>query len=363
MKIVRAAEDRYDANRPRPNISRWPIAVIDPPHNGPFWLQSLETMQVEAEARKVEVKQVGTEAEKAKKTEAVAWENPLIPNARLRQIYRLMMQARALEKALPRAKRGKTHGLEAALVSTAADLGPGDLVSDALAGGVVDFLRGARLSEVMRKGKTARPGKSGTRLSGVVAECGRTARLPGSADATERIWMALGAAAALKAAAAQARSETKAEGAADANTGRQAGVVVVYALAGEVTAKLWKKALRFAAEQELPVVFVALPAARGVKAGGVSTLAQGCGVPAIAVDTDDAVAIYRVAQESIGHARIGGGAALMECVPLTLEGAAGKVRVTEDTIAGMARYMLQHGVATRAWMEREAKNFVKRVKR
>ncbi len=95
----------------------------------------------------------------------------------------------------------------------------------------------------------------------------------------------------------------------------------------------------------------------------MSALAQGCGVPAIVVDADDAVAIYRVAQESIGHARIGGGAALMECVPFVMEGAAGKVRVTEDAIAGLERHLVQRGIATRAWMEREAKAFAKRVAR
>jgi len=341
-------------------------------------------MQVKAEARTVEVKQVGTEAEKAKKTEAVAGENPLISNARLRQIYRAMMQARALGKALPKAKRGKTCGLEAALVSTAVDLGPGDLVSDALAGGVVDFLRGTSLKEVLRAGKAGasasrRSRKSGTGVRGLVAGCGTAVRLPGATDAAERMWAALGAAAALKLATAQARSEAQATAKAKAEVkakttdmaaarqateARQAGVVVVYALVDEASAGLWKKVLLFAAEQELPVVFVVLPArARGgrAKAGGVSALALGCGVPAIVVDADDAVAIYRVAQESIGHARIGGGAALIECAPFVLEGAAGKVRVTQDAIAGLERIMVQRGVATRAWMEREAKAFAKRL--
>jgi TPP-dependent pyruvate/acetoin dehydrogenase alpha subunit len=345
-------------------------------------------MQVEAEARKVEVKQVGTEAEKAKKTEAVAGENPLISNARLRQIYRAMMQARALGKALPKAKRGKTCGLEAALVSTAVDLGPGDLVSDALAGGVVDFLRGTSLKEVLRAGKAGasasrRSRKSGTGVRGLVAGCGTAVRLPGATDAAERMWAALGAAAALKLATAQARSEAQATAKAKAEVkakttdmaaarqateARQAGVVVVYALVDEASAGLWKKVLRFAAEQELPVVFVVLSAgARGGKArgaaraSGVNSLAHRCGVPAIVVDADDAVAIYRVAQESIGHARIGGGAALIECAPFVLEGAAGKVRVTQDAIAGLERIMVQRGVATRAWMEREAKAFAKRL--
>jgi TPP-dependent pyruvate/acetoin dehydrogenase alpha subunit len=320
--------------------------------------------------------------------EGAATDNPLIPNERLRQIYLAM--ARTLALALRSARRGQspaagTLGLEAALVSATADLGPCDMVSDALAGGVVDFLRGTSLKEVLRAGKAGasasrRSRKSGTGVRGLVAECGAAVRLPSTTDAAERIWAALGAAAALKAAAAQARVEDKAKAEVKAKTtdmaaarqateARQAGVVVVYALVDEVPAALWKKALRFAADQELPVVFVVLPPARerggkaraAAKAGGVGALALSCGVPAIVVDADDAVAIYRVAQESIGHARIGGGAALMECVPFVLKGAAGKVRVTQDAIAGLERTMLQRGVAARAWMEREAKAFAKRI--
>ena len=304
-----------------------------------------------------------------------SWENPLIPNARLRQIYIAMAQARALEKALPRVKRGRaiglatkttgTFGLEACLVSTAADLGPGDLVSDALAGGVVDFLRGMALSEVLRTGKADRSSKRGAGVRGMALVCAAAARLPDLTGSAERIWMALGAAAVLKT-AAQARAEDCAEG----GTARQAGVVVVYILAGELPAVLWKKKLKFTVEQQLPVIFVVLPTGRvrdsktrRTRTGGVSALAQGCGVPAIVVDADDAVAIYRVAQESIGHARIGGGAALMECVPFVMEGAAGKVRVTEDAIAGLERHLVQRGIATRAWMESEAKAFAKRVAR
>ena len=316
--------------------------------------------------------------------EGAATDNPLIPNERLRQIYLAM--ARTLALALRSARRGQspaagTLGLEAALVSATADLGPCDMVSDALAGGVVDFLRGRSLKEVLRAGKAGasasrRSRKSGTGVRGLVAECGAAVRLPSTTDAAERIWAALGAAAALKAAAAQARVEDKAKAEVKAKTtdmaaarqateARQAGVVVVYALVDEVPAALWKRALRFAAEQGLPVVFVALPAARArggkARAGGVSALARGCGVPAIAVDADDAVAIYRVAQESIGHARSGGGAALIECVPFVLVGSAGKVRVTQDAIAGLEQTIVQRGVAARAWMEREAKAFAKRL--
>ena len=325
--------------------------------------------------------QVGTGANTANRDgnlpdTGTAWENPLIPNERLRQIYRAMLQARALEKALPVVKRGRAiglgakttriFGLEACLVSAAVDLGPGDLVSDALAGGAVDFLRGTALSEVLRPGKAKRSGKRGATVGGAVVVCGAAAHLPGATNSAERLWSALGAAAALK--AAQTRVEDKERG----GTAREAGVVVVYVLAGELPTILWKKALKFTTDHELPVIFIVLSergnmavrtGTHGARSGGVCALALGCGVPAIVVDANDAVAIYRVAQESIGHARIGGGAALMECVPFEMEGAAGKARAPQDAIMALERYMVQHGVATRAWMEREAVAFAKQLAR
>jgi TPP-dependent pyruvate/acetoin dehydrogenase alpha subunit len=284
-----------------------------------------------------------------------AWENPLIPNARLRQIYLAMTRARILARALPARRGGKsTLGLEACLVSTAVDLGPGDLVSDAISGGVVEFLRGATLGDALRPG-------SGKKKRGVVADCGSaTPLLPGT-GAVERVWTALGAAAALKAEAVLAKNEAKAAG----STAKQLGVLVVYALPGEVPPALWRKALTFARENDLPVLFVVLPSARtkgsAAKIGNVSAIALRCGLPGIPADADDAVAIYRVAQESIGHARIGGGAALIECVPFVVEGTMGKRGRTADAIAVLESYLLERRVATPAWVERESKSFAKRL--
>ena len=133
----------------------------------------------------------------------------------------------------------------------------------------------------------------------------------------------------------------------------------------EAPAVVWRKALRFAAEQELPIVFVAMPAARGgaaeAETGGVSALSLRCGVPGIAVDQDDAVAIYRVAQESIGRARAGGGAALIECVPFVLDGMEGKR--SEDAILALGRYLLHRKICTSAWMDRAATSFAKQLRR
>ena len=287
-----------------------------------------------------------------------AWENPLIPNARLRQIHLAMVRARVLAQALGSRRRGgSTLGLEACLVSASVDLGPCDVVSDALGGKVVEFLRGVKLGEALGRG-------AGVRGPRVTANCGEAARLPATDGIAERIWMALGAAAALKAQAAQARIESRAK----SETAGQSGVVVMFAMAGEAAPALWRTALTFAAKQELPVMFVVLPDARargskgrGRKARQMSAIAIRCGVPGIPVDADDAVAIYRVAQESIGHARIGGGPALMECEPFMVEGAGGKRSPAAAAIAGLEQYMLQRRVVTKASMEREAKSFEKLV--
>lgn len=288
-------------------------------------------------------------------TEA-SFDNPLIPNARVRQIYLAMMQVRQLEETLAaqkprRAGSAAALGLEACLVSTSVDLGVRDLVSDALAGGVVEFLRGATLESVVRKDGKKR---------GLKASCGSAAKFPDWPGIEERLWAALGAAATLKSQRAQAEPE------ADGTTTTDSGVAVVYTRLGEVTPGLWRRTLAHVAEQELPVVFVVLPAvgrSSSVKPGVTSAMAMRHGIPGIAVDADDAVAIYRVSQEALGRARMGGGPVLIECVPFVLEAARGLHKASMDAIRGLEHYMLGRHIATRKWMERETKAFAKRVAR
>jgi Dehydrogenase E1 component len=282
-----------------------------------------------------------------------AFDNPLMPNARLRQIYLAMVKARTLGRTLPRKRTDRpTSGLEACLVSPTIDLGPGDLVSDVLNGGVIDFLRGVTLTAVLQP-------KLAAKKRGVRADCGAAGRLTDPADTVERMWAALGAAAALKALAANAKA-----GAAEDNTAKQPAVLVLYVLMDRLPAALLRKSLTFAREKALPVLFVVLPSAPAKSArrtaSSVSSTAQRCGVPGIPVDAHDAVAIYRVAQESIGHARIGGGPALIEAMPYVAE--SNKKRApAHDPISCLEQYILQRGVATRSWMDREAAAFAKQV--
>ena len=283
----------------------------------------------------------------ATETEA-AFENPLIPNAKLRQIYLAMVRMRLLDD-MQRRRRAGARGLEACMASTSVDLGPRDLVSDVVAGAGVEFLRGATAESVLRP--------ESKRKRGLKAECGYAARLPAVAGIQERVWAALGAAAALKAQHAQDKAESK-----DATT--QSGVAVVYTRIGEVSPGLGRSALAFAAAEQLPVLFVVLPQPRNIKPtkpGAMGSIALRQGLPWIAVDVNDAVAIYRVAQEAIGRARIGGGAALIECVPFLLDGAKAGRDASGEAIAVLEQHILDRKVATISWMQREAKSFAKRV--
>ena len=259
----------------------------------------------------------------------------------------------------------------ACLVSTSVDLGQDDFVSDAVMNGTVDFLRGAMFRPTL--GGTVQALRDTTlesvlrpddkaRRRGLKADCGAPSRLPAMPGNEARFWTAMGIALALKAQHAHGRAET------NAGAARRCGVVVVYARLGEGSPALWRKVLAFAAEHLLPVLFVVLPAtqrpdanAKATRPGAMSAISHRHGVPGMAVDADDAVALYRVAQEAIARARIGGGAALMECVPFLLEDTKRLPQTTADAIEELERYMLGRGVATRRWMEREAESCARRI--
>jgi len=297
----------------------------------------------------------------SKKKAEATFENPLIPHAKLRQIYQAMLRARMLEKALPASRRGRgigsgavslgVLGLEACLVSPTVSLEAGDLISDAVSGGVVEFLRGATLGGVFQRGKAK------GRSLGTTANCGAAVALAGAPTVAERMWAAVGAGLALKA-ANEAAKKNKAEAEDEEAVEPKQCLVVSYVRSGDVAIPVWQSVLKFAAEQVLPMLFVVMPPAGGGKASGVCSVAQKCGVPGIPVDGADAVALYRVGQESVVRARMGGGPALIECVPYVVEGRKTKA---SDGIATLERYMLERGVVTREWLEREAKGFAKRV--
>jgi len=114
-------------------------------------------------------------------------------------------------------------------------------------------------------------------------------------------------------------------------------VVVVMTDAGALDAGSAHEALTSAAAEKLPlVVVVDCSDARS----GLEARAAAYGIPAIAVDGSDAVAVYRVSREAINRARSGRGPSLLECQAIASD---------LDTITRMEHYLEKHGWWTPEW--------------
>jgi acetoin:2,6-dichlorophenolindophenol oxidoreductase subunit alpha len=275
-------------------------------------------------------------------------ENPLVPNTKLRQMYVAMAEARVLDEHIARLQKtvkGRrrlepTRGQEACRVSTAIDLGPGDLVSDSQVGVVMDLIAGAKVSPLLKRVAEIHSGK---KIKG--AKLGETSGrvLPWVEDAGERLRMAMGAALSFK-------------------TLGRANVVVAYVRHGEVGKGVWRKVLALAGKLELPMIFVILPAVKGEKRDGVANLSAKTaqwGVPGIPVDAGDAVALYRVAQESLGRTRGGDGPVLIECVAYRVEGSGGDT--AGDPLVQMEEFLRGRRVCTKAWLKRAGERLRRRI--
>lgn len=276
-------------------------------------------------------------------------ENPLVNNKKLRQLYVAMVKARVLDEYIAGVQRkvkgqrlDSTRGHEACRVSTAIELAWGDLVSDAQVGVVMDLLAGAKVGSLLRRVAALTSGTK-ERRARFAGESAGARQLPWIEDADDRLRMALGAALSLK-------------------TLKHANIVVAYVRSGELSGGVWRQVLALASKFELPIIFIVLPGAAAKKssgAGSVCEKARSCAVPRISVDASDAVALYRVAQESIGRTRGNGGPVLIECVTHRLEGK--QKQGLDDPIVQMKGFMLGRKVCSAAWLDRVDDAFRKRI--
>lgn len=260
-------------------------------------------------------------------------ENPLVPNQKLLQIYTAIVEMRLLDeyaatlhhkKKLHR-KPGSIRGQEACRVSTAIELQPGDIVSDAQGGAAMGLLFGAKAGSLLRSISADRKKKE--RAAAAAEEAIAKRLLPWIEGVEDRLKLALGAALACK-------------------TLKQSNTVIVYIDRTEVTKGLWKSVLSLSGKLELPIIFVILPE-KGKKAGAVDLCARAraAGVPGIPVDANDAVALYRVAQESIGRTRGGGGPVLIDCVAAaTNEQRGNENNEGDDPIIHMKKFLVERKV-------------------
>lgn len=268
-------------------------------------------------------------------------ENPLLPNKKLRQIYQAMAEARALDEhfmKLPgrnksRCRLDSIRGQEACRIGTAIDLRPGDLVSDSRPRVVMERLAGEKINSLVRRAEELCSTRNWTAAGG-------RRLLPWIENPGERLRLAMGAALAFKI------------------SGRN-NVVVVYVLRGSVSRRDWGRVLSLASKLELPLIFVVLSSIRGEKSAkkiNLSDKARQFGVPGIPVDAGDAMALFRVAQESLGRIRCGDGPVLIECL-----GFPWRNREDNDPLIRLRDSLIARKICTRSWLRSADRDIRRRI--
>jgi len=129
---------------------------------------------------------------------------------------------------------------------------------------------------------------------------------------------------------------------------RDASVVMVFCRAERRDRDAWQAALPLAAKHRLPLLFVLLPAGVGSaaarEAASIASKATDAGVIAIPVDCADAVALYRVAFESLARARRATGPTLIVATPYALEHGPRRGAEMDDPLARMKAYLQSKGL-------------------
>jgi TPP-dependent pyruvate/acetoin dehydrogenase alpha subunit len=271
----------------------------------------------------------------------------LISSEKLIELYATMIKCRMIDDRililLDKYNLSGTYeavaGREAAAVGVAIDLRPEDAVSPSQHDLTVSFIKGVPLETIFRQ-IFARTGNSD----------------PATPDNVGCTGMCLGyeplnVMAPPRTVAAQFGIAT---GVTLAGKLQREGKIAVAFLA-ELSASLdlCDAAFHYASENRLPIVYVCQNG-RGDEEIGLKARAHG--VPAIPVDRNDVVAIYRVASEAFAHARKGNGPTLIECKPFCLDSKAEigtnmdiGTQVVEpcnagDPILNMEKYLIGRGL-------------------
>lgn len=256
---------------------------------------------------------------------AILPESPLVPNARLRQIYTLMLRCRAVHaRVASLVAEGRVaaallppSGGEAMLASTAVELRSGDTLCCTRQDWLPAIIKGVPLAKVARW---------------LLASTGSRQRL--LSDPAHRLQLLPSQPGSQLAAVVEAAAAHK----------RRKGSLALACIGSEPPVEAWEQALQLAGRRRLPLLFLCRSGSAQPDAPDFSALAQTTQTPHIYVDGSDALAVYRVAQEATGRARRGLGATLIECHidTRTLE---------PDPFAAMERHLAAKGVWSLAWKQ------------
>ena len=219
-------------------------------------------------------------------------ESPLVPNARLREIYTLMLDCRALQtRVRSLAAEGRLPadllppaGEEAILAASVIELRAGDTLCCSRHDWLPATLKGVPLKKLARWLLTG----GGRRALG---------------DSTHHVQ------------ALPARPQAQLAAILETATAhkRKKGSLALAFLSRELPTETLREALKTASRRRLPLLLVCRTNSTLAGAEDLNTLAQASEIPHIYIDGSDALALYRVAQEATGRARRRLGPTLIEC--------------------------------------------------
>jgi TPP-dependent pyruvate/acetoin dehydrogenase alpha subunit len=217
----------------------------------------------------------------------------LISNEKLLEIYSTMLKCRMLEERIHAISRqGKSAAITsgtsvhvAAIAGAAIDLVPGDALAPSHGALAPCFAKGMPLAAifalVQANSTASRPRYSAINV------------VPPKVSSGKQIERALKVGAICKAK-------------------RNKKAVVVFFADASGAASEFESAIALAGKKKLPILFVYETKSHE---GEQLLRAKEHNIPAVAVEDDDAVAVYRVATEALAHARRGNGPTLIECRP------------------------------------------------
>jgi TPP-dependent pyruvate/acetoin dehydrogenase alpha subunit len=271
-------------------------------------------------------------------------ENPLISNAKLKQLYAAMLQCRLLEERLQaifgkkKAAAGhqSSYGMEAMLATMLVDLLPQDTLSASSADKAAAFLKGLPLRNIFRQMYASRKNRT-TGSAFQQLDSAAELNLLSAPSLTVQNSLATGI--------AVGNRQSKNEG-------------IVLAFAGDASTALeaLPEFLRYASRHELPILYITQSPVDTLNAVPFHARAHACGMPGITVDGHDAIALYRVAQEAIGHARSGLGPTLVECITVP-----GKLNAAHDPLTRMEQHLLKKKLFSAQWKQQIASKFQKEL--
>jgi TPP-dependent pyruvate/acetoin dehydrogenase alpha subunit len=229
-------------------------------------------------------------------------ENPLLPHRKLQALHALMLRCRELDR------KQKAHGSarEALLAATSIHLLSGDLLSVS----PKDLVAGQLAPE------TKKPGAGGS--------------LVATAPLNPRLLLCAAAARGLQASGAD-------------------GLVLAFAEAGSPEPG-WQNAFEWAQQSQLPLLLACADGTGGrshsskarqpaLEFSTMTKFAKRQKLPILTVDGEDAVAVYRVMQESVLRARLGGGPAVIWAVMTPLTAASPKLSRSSQPVTRLQKYM------------------------